>query len=140
MTSTVPRQWWDSIRADLMLHVDDARQHNLGWGVDPKQKTWAKARARAAVWLLARMDELEHHLTLDAALDAREEQAARHPKVTWINAITSCPTVSESRCFASEADAFAAAVKERPYNNTMLSLRWCTEDHSSESAADSRRT
>ena len=56
---------------------------------------------------------------------------ARHPKVTWINAITSCPTESTARCFVTADEAFAAMVSERPYNNTMLSVRWCEDDHQS---------
>lgn len=58
-----------------------------------------------------------------------EERPARHPQVTFTNAITSCPTEYQRRCYPDTDTAFEAAVTERPYNNTSLSLGWCTRDH-----------
>lgn len=60
----------------------------------------------------------------------------RHPRVAWTNAITSCPVESTARCFATAAEAFAAMVSERPYNNTMLSVSWCEDDHTSPGATE----
>jgi hypothetical protein len=60
----------------------------------------------------------------------------RHPRVAWTNAITSRPVESQARCFATTAETFEAAVTERPYNNTMLSVRWCTDGHQAGTAAE----
>ena len=41
---------------------------------------------------------------------------ARHPQVTFTNAITSCPTEYERHCYPDTGAAFEAAVTGRPYN------------------------
>jgi hypothetical protein len=51
---------------------------------------------------------------------------ARHPRVTWVNAING---QNRSRCFPDPAAAYDAAVSERPFNNTRVSPGWCTEVH-----------
>jgi hypothetical protein len=52
--------------------------------------------------------------------------AKPHPQVTYSNAIN---TQSIARCYATPAEAFQAAVTERPYNNTSISFHWCTQPH-----------
>lgn len=120
-----PRRWWIAIRSTLEHQVTSVQF--MSWSVNAAARRYENAKARYATWLLARMDEFERGLTLEAALDDRQQQAGRHPRVAWHNAINSQQT---SRCFTSVAEAFDAAVNENPFNNTRLSVGWCTEDHS----------
>jgi len=70
----VPRRWWDSIRSEmdaLVLAGASASEFALG----AKAYRDAKAREKHARYTLARMNELEHGMTLEAALGEQEAAA-----------------------------------------------------------------
>jgi hypothetical protein len=76
-----------------------------------------------------RVGDHEWETFVSAALLEPGSLTVRHPRVVWANAITSNPTELLARCFTTAEEAFDAAVSEWPYNNTRLSVRWCTADH-----------
>lgn len=50
----------------------------------------------------------------------------RHPLVVWINAINGD---TQRRCFPDTGSAYDAAAAEHPFNNTRVTLGWCTDKH-----------
>lgn len=125
MTDMVPRRWLDLIRVDLESRSRAAVTANEFLMGAAAYRT-AQTQGRFARWVLARLDQIEHGGSLLDLIDKREAEAARHPQVTWINAINGN---SESRCFTDPGEAISAAISHRPYNNTRLAFAWCTEKH-----------
>lgn len=60
-------------------------------------------------------------------------QDARHPRVTYINAING---QSEACCYQDAAAAFDAMATERPFSNTLVSPGYCSEAHETPAPPD----
>jgi len=106
---------------DADERIEEMR-HLAAWLSDSEHD----AHSRLADLVIEHLDEL--YPVTDAEPD-HDDEPTRHPRVVWANAITSNPTELLARCFTTAEEAFEAAVSEWPYNNTRLSVRWCTADH-----------
>lgn len=69
---------------------------------------------------------------LRKALDRPAEPSDRHPLVVWINAVNGA---MKPECFPDVVSAYEAASTEYPFNNTRVTLGWCTQKHEAATAA-----
>jgi hypothetical protein len=69
------------------------------------------------------MPEIEHP----------EPAPARHPLVVWVNAVNGDTL---PRCFPDVEAAYDAAATEYPYDNTRVTLGWCTQTHGAAAAGE----